>query len=140
MTQTVVALDLVAGVDVAPDTEVLLNRTLHVDGSRCRFGDPVWDLSAAIEDRHSAGQAVHWDGFPTPFRHACKLYLFALLNVVDDAPRLDGARSLYPHIKTIWGELVPLRRFTMWLVEMGVTSFGQVSTEHLNGYLRMSPK
>ena len=136
MTQTVVALDLVAGVDVAPDTEVLLNRTLHVDGSRCRFGDPVWDLSAAIEDRHSAGQAVHWDGFPTPFRHACKLYLFALLNVVDDAPRLDGARSLYPHIKTIWGELVPLRRFTMWLVEMGVTSFGQVSTEHLNGYLR----
>ena len=63
---------------------------------------------------------MHWEGFPTPFRHACKLYLFALLNIVDDAPRLDSARSLYPHIKTILGELVPLRRFTMWLVERGV--------------------
>ncbi|MGA9376959.1 MAG: integrase [Mycobacterium sp.] len=136
MTQTAVGLDVVAGVHVGPETEVLLNRTVHVEGIRCRFGDSVWDLSAAIEDRHSAGQAVHWDGFPTPFRHACKLYLFALLNVVDDAPRLDGARSLYPHVKTIWGELVPLRRFTMWLVEMGVTSFGQVRTEHLDNYLR----
>ena len=136
MTSTAEALDVVAGVSVAPATEVVINRTLHIDGIRCRFGDPVWDLSAAIEDRHSAGQAVHWEGFPTPFRHACKLYLFALLNIVDDPPRLDSARSLYPHIKTILGELVPLRRFAIWLADMGVTSFGQVSTEHLDGYLR----
>ncbi|ORA62863.1 integrase [Mycolicibacterium elephantis] len=136
MTHTAEALDVVADVELAPDTAVLINRTLHIEATRCRFGDPVWDLSAAIEDRHSAGQAVHWDGFPTPFRHACKLYLFALLNIVDDAPRLDSARSLYPHIKTILGELVPLRRFTMWLVEMSVTSFGQVSAEHLDNYLR----
>lgn len=136
MTRTAEVFDVIAGVDVAPDTVVLLNRTLHVESARCRFGDPVWDLSAAIEDRHSAGQAVHWEGFPTPFRHACKLYLFALLNIVDDAPRLDSSRSLYPHIKTILGELVPLRRFTNWLVDMGVTSFGQVSAEHLDEYLR----
>ena len=135
MTRAAQALDVVAGVDVAPETEVLLNRPLHVEGVRCRFGDPVWDLSAAIEDRHSAGQAVHWDGFPAPFRYACKLYLFALLNLVDDAPRLDGARSLFPHIKTILGELAPLRRFTIWLVQVGVTSFGQVSAEHLDHYL-----
>ncbi|WP_235684121.1 site-specific integrase [Mycolicibacterium mageritense] len=125
-----------AGIHVGPATEVVINRTLHIDGICCRFGDPVWDLSAAIEDRHSAGQAVHWEGFPMPFRHACKLYLFALLNVVDDAPRLDSARSLYPHVKTILGELVPLRRFTSWLVERGVTSFGWVSAEHLDDYLR----
>lgn len=136
MTRTAEVFDVIAGVDVAPDTVVLLNRTLHVESARCRFGDPVWDLSAAIKDRHSAGQAVHWEGFPTPFRHACKLYLFALLNIVDDAPRLDSSRSLYPHIKTILGELVPLRRFTNWLVDMGVTSFGQVSAEHLDEYLR----
>ncbi|MCX2714357.1 integrase [Mycolicibacterium sp. J2] len=125
-----------AGIDIAPGTEVLLNRTLYVEGVRSRFGDPVWDLSAAIEDRHSAGQAVHWKGFPPAFRHACKLYLFALLNIVDDAPRLDSARSTYPHIKTILGELVPLRRYTTWLTDAGVTSFGQVSTEHLDDYLR----
>lgn len=136
MTQTAETFDVVAGVDIGPGTAVLLNRTLHIDGIRCRFGDPVWDLSAAIEDRHNAGQAVHWEGFPTPFRHACKLYLFALLNIVDDAPRLDSSRSLYPHIKTILGELVPLRRFTTWLVERGVTSFSQVSAEHLDDYLR----
>lgn len=136
MTRPAEALDVVAGIDIALDTEVVINRTIHVDGTRCRFGDPVWDLSAAIEDRHSAGQAVHWEGFPTPFRHACKLYLFALLNLVDDAPRLDSARSLHPHIKTILGELVPLRRFANWLADMGVTSFDQVSAEDLDEYLR----
>ncbi len=136
MTHTAETFHVVAGVHVAPDTAVVINRTLHIDGIRSRFGDPVWDLSAAIQDRHNAGQSVHWEGFPTPFRHACKLYLFALLNIVDDAPRLDSARSLYPHIKTIWGELVPLRRFTAWLVERGVTSFGQVRAEDLDDYLR----
>lgn len=136
MTHTAEVLDVVAGVHVAPETEVLIDRTLHIEATRCRFGDPVWDLSAAIEDRHSAGQAVHWEGFPTPFRHACKLYLFALLNIVDDPPRLESSRSLYPHIKTILGELVPLRRFTMWLAERGVSSFGQVSAERLDNYLR----
>ncbi|WP_006246270.1 hypothetical protein [Mycolicibacterium tusciae] len=135
MTQPVESFDVVAGLDVTPNIEVVVNRTLYTDGIRCRFGDPAWDLSAAIEDRHSAGQAVHWEGFPMPFRHACKLYLFALLNIVDDAPRLDSARSLYPHIKTIWGELAPLRRFTTWLVERGVTSFDRVSAEHLDDYL-----
>lgn len=135
MTHTAQAFDVVAGLDVAPETEVVVNRTLYTDGIRCRFGDPVWDLSAAIEDRHSAGQAVHWEGFPTPFRHACKLYLFALLNIVDDAPRLDSARSTYPHIKTILGELAPLRRFTTWLLERGVASFDRVSAEHLDNYL-----
>lgn len=136
MTHTAQALDVVAGIDVGPATEVVINRTLHIDGIRCRFGDPVWDLSAAIEDRHSAGQAVHWERFLMPFRHACKLYLFALLNIVDDAPRLDSARSAYPHIKTILAELVPLRRFTTWLAERGVTSFDRVSAEHLDDYLR----
>jgi len=136
MTHTAQALDVVAGVEVAPETEVVINRMLHVSGIRCRFGDPVWDLSAAVEDRHSAGQAVHWEGFPTRFRHACKIYLFALLNIVDDAPRLDSARSLHPHIKTILGELVPLRRFTTWLLERGVTSFDRVSAENLDHYLR----
>ncbi|GLP73565.1 hypothetical protein TUM20983_06750 [Mycobacterium antarcticum] len=135
MTRPADALDAVAGVDIAPGTEVLLNRTVYVEGIRSRFGDPVWDLSGAIEDRHTAGQAVHWEGFPQPFRHACKLYLFALLNIVDDAPRLDSARSLHPHIKTILGELVPLRRFTKWLVDMGVTAFAQVSAAHLDDYL-----
>ena len=135
MTRAAVALDVVAGIGIGPGTEVLLNRTLHVEGVRSRFGDPVWDLSGAIKDRHSARQAVHWGRFPAPFRHACKLYLFALLNLVDDAPRLDSARSLHPHVKTILGELVPLRRFTTWLSDAGVTSFDQVSTEHLDDYL-----
>uniref|UniRef100_UPI003F582C9C integrase n=1 Tax=Mycolicibacterium bacteremicum TaxID=564198 RepID=UPI003F582C9C len=135
MTQAVQAFEVIAGVRITPHTEVLLHRPVYIPGRRSRFGDPVWDLSAAIEDRHSAGQAVHWDTFPAAFRHACKLYLFALLNVVQDAPRLDAARSLHPHIKTILAELVPLRRFTTWLLNDGVTSFRQVSAEHLDRYV-----
>ena len=135
MTHAAKMLDVVAGINVAPGTPVLLNRPVYIPGARCRFGDPVWNLSAAIEDRHSAGQAVHWDGFPAPFRDACKIYLFALLNIVDDPPRLHASRSPYPHIKTILGELVPLRRFTIWLTERDVTSFSQTTTDHLDRYL-----
>jgi integrase len=135
MTQTAHTVEAIAGVRIDADTEVLLHRPVYLPGQRSRFGDPVWDLSAAIEDRHSAGQAVHWDTFPAAFRPACKLYVFALLNVVDDAPRLDASRSPFPHIKTIWGEMVPLRRFTIWLQDQGVTSFDQVSTEQLDRYL-----
>jgi integrase len=129
------AFEVIAGVHITPHTEVLLHRPVFIPGRRSRFGDPVWDLSAAIEDRHSAGQAVHWDTFPAAFRYECKLYLFALLNVVDDAPRLDAARSPHPHIKTILAQLVPLRRFTTWLLDRGVTSLDQVSTAHLDRYL-----
>lgn len=136
MTQAARIPDTVAGIHLTPDTEVLLNRPQFIPALRCRFGDPVWDLSAAIQDRHSAGQAVHWDLFPEPFRQACKLYLFALLNMVDDAPRLDASRSPYPHVKTILGELVPLRRFTRWLVQRKVLSFSHVSLDHLDSYLR----
>lgn len=135
MTQAARAFEAIAGVHITPHTEVLLRRPVFIPGRRSRFGDPVWDLSAAIEDRHSAGQAVHWDTFPAEFRHACKLYLFALLNVVDAAPRLDAARSPHPHIKTILAQLVPLRRFTTWLLDCGVTSLDQVSTAHLDRYL-----
>lgn len=99
------------------------------------FGDDRWDLSAAVPDRHSAGQAIHWDIYPAPLRNATKIYVFALVNVVTGAPRLPHARSAVPGIKTIWSDLVYLRVFLHWLVDHRVESFDHVRGEHLLRYL-----
>jgi integrase len=126
----------IGGTVVGAKTNVLLNRTIYVeDGNVSGFGDQVWDLSPAIEDRHSAGQALHWNRFPDAFREACKIYVFALVNVVEDAPRLPFSRSDFPHIKTIWGEMGPLFIFCKWLEEENISGFDQVTVPDLNRYL-----
>lgn len=50
MTHTAETFDVVAGVDIAPGTAVLLNRTLHIDGIRCRLGC----VNAARTDRDAS--------------------------------------------------------------------------------------
>jgi len=126
----------IGGTIVSAGTNVLLNRTIHVsDYKPSSFGDQVWDLSPAIQDRHSAGQALHWNRFPEVLRKACKIYVFALVNVVEDAPRLPFSRSHFPHIKTIWCELGPLLAFCNWLEGQGITGFDQVTVADLNRYL-----
>jgi hypothetical protein len=83
--------DQVGDLPVTQASLVLQSRELHPDTDRSRlsrFGDPTWDLFPALPDRHSANQAIHWDTYPAAFRHASKLYVFALLNIVEHAPRL----------------------------------------------------
>lgn len=126
----------IGGTIVSARTNVLLNRAIHVSEYKpSSFGDEVWDLSPAIQDRHSAGQALHWKRFPEVLRKACKIYVFALVNVVEDAPRLPFSRSHFPHIKTIWGELGPLLTFCNWLEGQGITGFDRVTVADLNRYL-----
>ncbi|MGW4591707.1 hypothetical protein ACWEKJ_30690 [Amycolatopsis thermoflava] len=131
--------DLVGDLPVTPASLVLHARELHPDTDRTslsRFSDPTWDLFPALPDRHSPNQAIHWDLYPAPFRHACKLYIFALLNVIEHPPRLAYAHTVVPSVKTIWADLGYLRRFLSWLTERGVTAFADVSTADLDHYLR----
>jgi hypothetical protein len=124
---------------VTPASRVLQAREPHpgTDPSQLsRFGDPVWDLFPALPDRHSSNQAIHWDIYPGPFRHPCKLYVFALLNIVEHAPRLRYARTEVPGVKTIWADLGYLRMFLTWLTEHRIGSFADVTAADLDHYLR----
>ncbi|OBI65116.1 hypothetical protein A5667_27400 [Mycolicibacterium fortuitum] len=99
------------------------------------FGDATWDLDPAIPDRHSAVSKVNWSTYPERLLPSTKLYVFALLNVIDDAPRLPFARSSYPGIKTIIADLPFLRGFLQWLDKQDITSFADVTADHLDAYL-----
>ncbi|NKS78722.1 hypothetical protein GS539_24515 [Rhodococcus hoagii] len=82
---------VIADIAVTPQTVVLQNRVLLRDRDQAalsRFGDPTWSLDAAIADRHSASRAIRWSIYPPSLLNCTKLYTFALLNIVDNAPRL----------------------------------------------------
>jgi len=128
----------VAGMRVSARTVVLQRRELLPCTDRAllsRFGDAVWDLYPALTDQHSANQKIHWGVYPATFRTACKFYVFALLNVIDDAPRLSFAHSNFPGVKTIWTDLGYLRRFLRWLTDHHIDRFVDVTPAHLDAYL-----
>ncbi|MGV9892990.1 hypothetical protein [Streptomyces tendae] len=127
------------GLDVVAQTPVLIRRPLYVTvplNGTTRFGHRRWDLAPAMPDRHSAGQAILWSAYPPAFLQTCKLYVFALVNVIDDAPRLPYARADVPSIKTIQGDQQGLRAFVTWLAERGIDQLDQVTTADLDDYYR----
>ncbi|MFE5501277.1 hypothetical protein ACFQ73_01840 [Amycolatopsis japonica] len=131
------ATDVINGTVITARTPVLLQRALHPDADPAGtpvFGDATWRLAAALPDRHTSGQALTWVRYPLPLRHSCKLYAFALVNVVDEAPRLPNARTGVPGIKTLTADLGYLHPFTVWLVERGIRRFGDVGQSDLDSY------
>lgn len=139
MTSPVSPTVLVGGLPVGEASPVLVRRALYIvvaAGKVSRFGDNRWDLAAAMPDRHSAAQGIRWGTYPAPFVEQCKFYIFALVNVLDDAPRLLYARSAYPSIKTIQSDLQGLRAFAEWLDEQGLQQFSQATEKVLDRYYR----
>jgi len=130
---------VVAGLLVMPHTPVLQRRTLHPDADLARspvFSDARWDLHAALADRHTARQTLNWTRYPAELRHACKLYAFALVNVIEDPPRLLNARGAVPAVKTLVADLGYLHAFTAWLADRGTRRFADVTTADLDSYYR----
>ena len=130
--------DRVSDLLAAPDAPVLQRRQLHPDADLSalpRFGDACWDLSAALPDRHTTGPRISWSRFPQPLRHACKVYVFALVNVVEEVPRLANSGGHAPSIKTLQEDLQHLRAFANWLSDSGITRFDEVTTNNLGDYL-----
>jgi integrase len=125
------------GLIVTAHSPVLQRRPLHpaTDLSTLpMFGADKWSLAAALPDRRTADQSLNWARYPAPLRQACKLYTFALVNIVTDAPRLANARSDTPGIKTLVADLGYLYPFVVWLHDHGVTSFPEASKEELDRY------
>lgn len=122
---------------VGAETLVLLNRPIRTDrGLRLsRFGDATWNLNPAIDDVHAPQQSIRWDTYPDPFVDAAKHYVFALINTVDDPPRLPFARSALPAVKTIWSDQSFLRHFLRWLISRKRPNLAAVTHNDLGAYL-----
>lgn len=128
---------VIAGLAVDSQTVILQSRTLRTDVDQAtlsKFGDDTWSLDPAIPHRHTAGQALHWSNYPRRLRLDTKLYVFALVNVVDEAPRLPNSRSAIPSIKTITKDLVYLRVFLRWLDERNIASISEVTGNDVSDY------
>lgn len=129
---------VIANIEVTSDTPALQSRLLRpgTDSQRLSsFGEDLWVLDPAIPDLHSAQTSIDWSIYPARLRMGTKLYVFALLNVVDEAPRLPFARSAFPLVKTVVADLPFLREFLRWLDTHEVTRFANVTSDHLNEYL-----
>lgn len=125
----------VDGIHVTPDSIVLQNRPLRTTSSPLsRFGDPVWNLFPAIPDLHDSIHNICWKSYPAVFQLPIKFYVFALLNVVDYAPRIATARTTVPSIKTIYADLGYLRRFLHWLIKQNITEVTQITETDLDLY------
>ncbi|UNN04779.1 hypothetical protein [Rhodococcus opacus] len=123
------------GLPITSTTTVLQRRRLHdATAMLSRFADPVWDLFPALPDRHRANQAIHWDTYPQPLLFACKLYVFALVNVTEHAPRVAGSRADVLSIPSIWADLSHLRVFLRWLADRGITSLADATEIDLDRY------
>jgi hypothetical protein len=128
---------IIDGILVDDDTLVLQRRALRPAAelnTLPRFGDDRWSLNAAIADRHTPEQSVNWPRYPAPLRHACKLYAFALINVVDDAPRLINAHTDVPGVKTVFADLGYLHKFVTWLDRRGISEFAALTQQDLDAY------
>ncbi|MFI9415226.1 hypothetical protein [Nocardia gamkensis] len=136
MTNPHVAAEVVIGnLPVTAATPVLARRTLYDQTAvLSRFGDQAWDLFPALPDRHHSNEIIHWDTYPEPLRLACKFYVFALLNLVEDAPRISTSRSPALTIPSIWTDLRHLRVFVRWLDERRITALTAVTESHLDSY------
>ncbi|GAA2440565.1 integrase [Mycolicibacterium llatzerense] len=128
---------VIADIAVTPNSVVLQSRSLRPEIDRDTlsvFGDTTWNLDPGIPDRHAATLTIRWSTYPERLRPSVKLYVFALLNVIDDAPRLPFARSPHPEVKTIAADLPFLREFLRWLDERDIARFADVTSDHLDDY------
>ena len=85
---------VIADIAVTPNSVVLQSRSLRPEIDRDTlsvFGDTTWNLDPGIPDRHAATLTIRWSTYPERLRPSVKLYVFALLNVIDDAPQIGRA-------------------------------------------------
>ncbi len=93
-----------------------------------RFGDPVWDLSPAIFQRHSRTLILNFAAVPERFRPATKELFFVLLagEPPPGQPRL--------HVVTIRGHFGKVVGFLTWADQRGVATLGALTAADLAAY------
>jgi hypothetical protein len=121
-----------------PDTLVLLRRALRpgTDAARLsRFSDDRWSLDPAVFEDHAKARSLNFALVPQALRLEAKHYVWQLLN--HHQPRaMPRAAATRPAVSTILASFPHFKAFATWLSGRGVVSFGQVTLELLDGYLR----
>jgi hypothetical protein len=121
-----------------PDTLVLLRRALRPGTDAAgfsRFSDDRWSLDHAVFEDHAKARSLNFALVPQALRLEAKHYVWQLLN--HEKPRaMPRAAATRPAVSTILASFPHFKAFATWLSGRGVTPFGQVTLELLDGYLR----
>ena len=121
-----------------PDTLVLLRRALRpgTDAARLsRFSDDRWSLDPAVFEDHAKARSLNFALVPQALRLEAKHYVWQLLN--HQQPRaMPRAAATRAAVSTILASFPHFKAFATWLSGRGGISFGQVTLELLDGYLR----
>lgn len=121
-----------------PDTVVLLHRPLRPGtdaAGLARFSDDRRSLDPAVFEDHAKARSLNFALVPPALRLETKHYVWQLLNHQEPRamPRAAAAR---PAVSTVLAAFPHFKAFANWLASRGAASFGQVTIELLDDYLR----
>ena len=118
-----------------PDTPILRRRTVR-EGSGTNgglFGDPVWRLTPAHPDAHTAPMHIRWKHFPPRLVLAFKTFALAALDHPyphDPLPR----KADQPSVATIVTWMRDLQVLAAWLDGRQITVLADVTAANLDAY------
>ena len=122
----------------SPDTVVLLRRALRPGTDAAglsRFSDDRWRLDSAVFEDHVKARSLNFALVPRCLQLEAKHYLWQLLN--HEEPRaMPRAAAARPAVSTILASFPHFKAFATWLAGRRGTSFGQVTLELLDDYVR----
>lgn len=121
-----------------PDTVVLLHRPLRPGtdtAGLARFSDDRWSLDPAVFEDHAKARSLNFALVPQALRLEAKHYVWQLLNHQEPKAMLRAAAAR-PAVSTVLGAFPAFKAFANWLAGRGAASFGQVTLELLDDYLR----
>ena len=120
----------------APDTLILRNRAVRAgsgtDGGL--FGDPVWRLTPAHPDAHTAPQHIRWKHFPPRLVLAFKTFALAALDHPYPHDPSLARDADQPSVATIVTWMRDLHVLAAWLDDRQMPVLASVTPAHLDAY------
>lgn len=114
-------------------TPVLARRSVRDDlPNESRFGDDLWNLSAAVFEAHAPAHQLDWISYPAQMRQSFKEYIWAIINIETD--RLETNHTAWS-IATIRTQHRQLRSFALEMAGLGRTQLSQVEPADLDRWV-----
>jgi hypothetical protein len=115
----------------AADALVLKGRELRAGitvRSTARFGDPVWDLTPALVQKHQRRMQLDFTTVPARYRQVARELCYAKLT----GALPDGHRR--PTMVSIRNQFTQFKTFADWLETHGSPEIGEVTPEHVDAF------
>jgi hypothetical protein len=119
-----------------PDTPVLRHRAVRAGsgGDGGLFGDPVWRLTPAHPDAHTAPQHIRWKHFPPRLVLAFKAFALAALDHPYPHDPSLARDADQPSVATIVTWMRDLQVLAAWLDDRQIEALASITPADLDAY------